>query len=65
MPHAPCGMRWIVLPENLGVKKKTEGNTWSLVGWRNSLLSYGVAIARFCKQAFSPTCAVCSPIFAR
>jgi hypothetical protein len=22
MPHAPCGMRWIVLPENLGVKKK-------------------------------------------
>ena len=22
MPHAPCGMRWIVLPENLEVKKK-------------------------------------------
>jgi hypothetical protein len=27
MPHAPCGMRWIVLPENLEVKKKKRKGT--------------------------------------
>ena len=28
-------------------QKKTEGNTWSLAGWRKSLLGYRVAIASF------------------